>query len=584
MNLPEQHSPTVYACAAGAVLHGHADGTLEPAVVLHTFVPAAVGERLDGPGVRVDVSSDGPAAATVTVRVLAEDQSLTWSLPIAPLVAALPGQSGDDGRMVLLALVDGEPEPGFWAQPVDCEQLAAELQLPVADLAEALRGRLTPWLAEDLELLLHDDAHDRAVETSPAQAVADAVLAHYRGDLGAADPTSRLVSSLVFAPEAMQVELGARLCAALATAVRVAGPTAIAEVLAQTGPFEGEEQRLLAELPPALESGAAPDTDAAMDLVLAAPDRDEGVRAAVRVTARLARAAFGPDLADEQVLQRLHMVDDAGLLRLAVLWVSLALLAAARDDPRAVLQLAEGVDAEGPPGEGWLLATAAALGHLAREALGRRVERVGPALQRAEDPATSTADRVLACLELARTVRARSGAGPGSWLLLPPPAAAEAVVAALVEGADRESCLDLLGELLAPGVEAPELLDGLVCATAQLLTELDPQSDETARRMQVAELLGMPAAERWLLPTLLRLAPQHDPFALDLSALLPPGADDPDRAADKLGRTGLLRVGVDVLSLLANLVAAEAEVSGKELLADVLPSALAEHDLLRDGT
>ena len=34
-------------------------------------------------------------------------------------------------RMVLLAVMDAEPEDGFWAQPVDCERLSAELQLPV---------------------------------------------------------------------------------------------------------------------------------------------------------------------------------------------------------------------------------------------------------------------------------------------------------------------------------------------------------------------------------------------------------------------------------------------------------------------
>ncbi len=259
-------------------------------MVLHTFLPVAVRDRLDGPGVRVDVSSDGPASPTVTVRVLAEDQAVTWSLPLAPFVAALPGQSGDDGRMVLLAVVDAEPEPGFWAQAVDCEQLAAELSLPVTDLAEALRGRLTPWLAEDLELLLHDDAHDRAADSSPAQVVADAVLAQYRGDLDAGDAGARLVSALVYAPEPAQLEIGARLCAALAAAVRLAGPDAAAAVLAGLGPFEAEEHRLLSGLPAALGLPGVSETEAAMDLVLASPDRDEGVRAAVRVTAQLGAA------------------------------------------------------------------------------------------------------------------------------------------------------------------------------------------------------------------------------------------------------------------------------------------------------
>ena len=176
----------------------------------------AVRDRLDGPGVRVDVSSDGAGASTVTVRVLADDQA-------RHLVAAAGAVRRGAARPVRRRRPDGAARgrrrragsPGFWAQAVDCEQLAAELQLPVADLAEALRGRLTPWLAEDLELLLHDDAHDRAADASPAQIVADAVLAHYRGDLDAADASTRLVQALVYAPEPSQLEIGARLCAAL---------------------------------------------------------------------------------------------------------------------------------------------------------------------------------------------------------------------------------------------------------------------------------------------------------------------------------------------------------------------------------
>lgn len=585
MSMPEQHSPPVYACAAGAVLHAHADSTLEPAVVLHTFLPVAVRERLDGPEVRVDVSSDGPAAATVTVRVLAGDQAVTWSLPLAPFVAALPGQSGDDGRMVLLAVVDAEPEPGFWAQAVDCEQLSAELQLPVADLAEALRGRLTPWLAEDLELLLHDDAHDRAADASPAQTVADAVLAHYRGDLDAGEASSRLVQALVYAPEPAQLEIGARLCAALATAVRVAGPPAAAAVLAGLGPFEAEEQRLLGELPGALVTGTVPEAEAAMELVLASPDRDEGVRAAVRVIALLARRAFGPELPGDQVLARLEMVDDAALLRLAQLWVDLAL--GAGGDAARVEGLAGRIRAEGAPGLLWLTGTSEALAAAAVGVAGRRIERILPALrdaQKADEDAVE--GRVRACLELARFVRTRGGIGPGAWLLLPSPAAASAVLSALLDGADREAVVDLLSELLEGDVDSPDLLDGFVCATASLLIGLDPQQDDNVRRLQVADLLaavpGGPRGVRWLLVALLRLAPAHDPLAVDLAHLLPDERGvDPDRAVERLGLHGLLRAGLECLSAMTQVFGDEADLPLDELYRDVLPGALTEHELLR---
>lgn len=587
VTMPEQHSPPVYACAAGAVLHAHADSTLEPAVVLHTFLPVAVREQLDGPEVRVDVSSDGPTSPTVTVRVLADDQALTWSLPLAPFVAALPGQSGDDGRMVLLAVVDSEPGPGFWAQAVDCEQLAAELQLPVADLAEALRGRLTPWLAEDLELLLHDDAHDRAADSSPAQTVADAVLAHYRGDLDAAEVSSRLVQALVYAPEPAQLEIGARLCAALAAAVRVAGPESAQAVLAGFGPFEAEEHRLLSELPAALAGATVSETESAMELVLASPDRDEGVRAAVRVIALLARRAFGTDLPTDQVLARLEMVDDAGLLRLARLWVDLAL--GAGGDARVVQGLPERVFAEGRPGLLWLRSTAAALTASAVNVAGRRVERILPALHDAQDADDDHVElRLRACAELARFLRSRAGLGPASWLLLPAPAAAAAVLRALLDGVDREGCVDLLVELLETDVESADLLDGLVCAVASLLVGLDPQQDEGVRRLQVDDLLtsvpGGPRGARWLLVLLLRLAPGHDPLAVDLAPYLPDGRGvDVDRAVDKLGLHGLVRAGLDCLSALATVFGDEADLPVEELYGEVLPGALTEHQLLRAG-
>ncbi len=594
MTAPQQHSPPVYACAAGAVLHAHAGDTLEPAVLLHTFLPAGV-ELREAPA-RVDVHADGPGSATVTVRVLAQGQSLSWQLPIAPFVAALPGQPGDAGRMVLLALVDAEPEPGFWARPADCEQLAAELQLPVADLVDALRGRLTPWLAEDLALLLHDDAHDRAVDHSPAQTLASAVLAHYRADLTAEPTTTSLVRALELAPDVFTVELGGRLCGALAEAVHQADEVTVAAVLEGVGPFETEVLRLLVELPPVLGQGpVAERTERTMHFLLAAEDRDETVRAAVSVIARLARTRFGPGLPDDQVLRRLAMVDDAGLARLGSLWVDLAAGAAgpAEQDRTTAAALAERVLAEGAPGVQWLRDTASALVGLAVRAAGRNPEKLAGPLQAAravveqEDAAPDVVSpAVQACLVLARFVRSRAGLGPGAWLELPSPVAAQAVTGAYLSGLARESAVDLLTELLEEDVDGVDLLDGMVCATSQLLVHLDQQEDLELRRLQVSELLDAvpagPRSPRWLLATTLLEAPDHDPAAADLGPFLQGQAPaDAERLAGKAGRQGMVSAGFTCLEALASVLGEAAQMPREELLGLVLPSALAEHDLLR---
>lgn len=595
MSAPEQHSPPLYACAAGAVLHAHAGDTLEPAVLLHTFLPPGVGERLHAPDARVDVHADGPGATTVTVRVLADGQSLSWQLPLAPLVAALPGQSGPDGRMVLLAVVDREPEPGFWAGAVDCEHLAAELQLPVTDLADALRGRLTPWLAEDVDLLLHDDAHDHAADRSPAQTLASAVLAHYRNQLDAQPTTGRLVRGLEFGPEPFQLELGGLLSAALATAVRAAGSQGVAAVVEQTGPFESEVLRLLTDLPAALTArpGSA-EADRVVEVLLGGPDLEETARAAVSAIARLARTAFGPDLDDEQVLQRLEMLDDAGLARLAELWVQLAEAAAGREDrdPEGILPVLNGISAAGGPGRRWLRDTAGALGVLTREVAGRGAARLAPLLDAVQPlladppPAEPHPASVQACVSLARFVRARGGIGPGAWLAVPVTSAAEAVGARLAAGTDRPLALDLLAELLEPDVEGPDLLDALVCATAQLLSQLEPGSAEQ-RALEVAELLAAvpPGARgpRWLLTACLRQAHGHDAAAPDLSAYLLGEPDvDADRLATRAGVAGMLSAGLACLDALAETFGDAADLPREELVAVVLPAALAEHELLRE--
>ena len=42
----EQFAPPVYACVAGTVLHGHASDTLEPGVLLFTFLPPGAADDL----------------------------------------------------------------------------------------------------------------------------------------------------------------------------------------------------------------------------------------------------------------------------------------------------------------------------------------------------------------------------------------------------------------------------------------------------------------------------------------------------------------------------------------------------------
>ncbi len=582
MTAPEQHHPPVYAVAAGAVVHAHAGDTLEPAVLLHTFLPAGVDLR-DAPA-RVDVHGDGPGSATLTLRVLTDGVSLAWQLPIAPFVAALPGQPGDDGRMVLLALVDSEPEGAFWAQAADCERLAAELQIPVTDLTEALRGRLTPWLAEDLDLLLHDDAHDRAVDRSPAQTLASAVLFSYRGSLEAETATTAVVRALELAPEDFTVELGARLCASLVTAFDLASSDALDAVTAQTGPFETEALRLLSALPPALAATGHGQIETAMTVLLESSDRDETVRAAVSLVARLARAQLGAELEDDDLLRRLGMVDDAALLRLAGLWADLA-SADSDVDP-----LAGRVAAEGSPGLSWLRATAAALAAAALRVAGRSTDRIAAPVHAIETLMTDSdpdiAAAVRACRELAPYARSRGQVGPGSWLAVPAPVAAEATLRAYVDGRDRELSVDLLTELLADDVEGADLLDGLVCATSQLLAHVDHTAEADVRRAQVSELLagvpGGPRGARWLMAALLREAPAHDAAAADLSPwLTAESSADPDKTAQKLGRHGTLTAGLACLESLAAVLGDTAQMDRDELLGQVLPSALDEHDLLR---
>jgi hypothetical protein len=581
------------------VLHAHSADTLEPAVILYTFLPTGAGEKLDALDARVDVHSDGPGSPTLTLRVLSEGQSLAWQLPIGPFVAALPGQPGDEGRMVLLAVMDAEPEEGFWAQPVDCERLAAELQIPVTDLAEALHGRLTPWLADDVALLLHDDAHEHAADRSPAQTLSNAVLAHYRGDLEAEQASTRLLRAFDLAPKDYMAELGARLCVALVTAIVVAGKDGVDAVLAQTSPFEPEVIRLLTQIPPRLrpDDPTADDTDAATDIVLDAPDHGESVKAAVTCIARLARVTFGDSMPVDELLKRLSMVDDSGELRLAELWLDLAVAASGPADTDSIVaaELGQRVEAEGAPAGAWLRATSAVLATLALES-GRSNARItGPVaaldalLSRKQRPGTpmpaaDAAGAVEQCLELARFVRTRAGAGPGAWRQVPVSAATLAVARATAQGLDRSLAVDLLEQLLAEDVDAVDLVEAVVCATAQLLVEVDPLESEDALREKVsAALAAVPdgtKGARWLLLAALREAPQHDQAATDLTSVLPRDAVDVDRVAERVGRSAVLRAALQSLEAVSGLVPEIPGLPREDMLAMAWHGALVEHDML----
>jgi hypothetical protein len=593
---PDSHAPPVYACASGAVVHAHSADTLEPALLLHTFLPPGVEDVLRSETPRVDVSSDGPGAATVTVRVLAGSTSLSWSVPIGPVVAALPGQPGDDGRMVLLALIDAEPTATFWSEPVDCERLAAELQLPVADVVEALHGRLTPWLADDLELLLHDDAHDRAVDRSPAQTLALAFLAHYRGDLTAEQSTTALVRALSLAPDEYTIELGGRLCSALAAVLAETDESAREQVLAQTGPFETEALRQLTELPRLLaETPADKRAETAMDFLLSAPDRDETVRAAVSVLGRLARAGFGADLADDEVLRRLGMVDDRALARLATLWVALAAAAAgpAAEDATRAQDVALRARAEGRPGVSWLTTTAATLVGAGLSAVGRNLTRITEPVEAvrqlldADEPSNDLlAEAAQACITLARFVRSRARVVPGQWLQLPVPVAVSAVMELWgTAEIDRDVAVDLLDGLLADDVDPVDLLDGIVCATAQLLIESELQEDPTALQTLTSEALTAvpagPRGARWLMVSCLGEAHDHDAAAPKLAPYLPAEPVDVERAALKAGRAGVLSAALLCFEAMASTFAEAGRLPREVALGMPLPMALVDHDLLR---
>jgi hypothetical protein len=497
--------------------------------------------------------------------------------------------------MVLLAVMDAEPEDGFWAQPVDCERLAAELQLPVTDLVDALRGRLTPWLADDVELLLHDDAHEHAADLSPAETLATAVIAHYRGDLEAEQASTRLLRAFEYAPKDFQAELGTRLCRALATAVVVAGPEAVTTVLEQTGPFEPEVSRLLTELrsltAEPFEAEAA--TDATAGVVLSGTETAESIKAAVASVARLARVAFGPDVQPQDLLRQLAMASDATQYRLAGLWVDLAVAAngSPDTDPVVASELASRVHEEGAVGAEFLQRTAATLGAYAME--GKPSTRVAEPLKALDRvlssplppagpmPVELANEGIRSCLALARFVRTRRGVGPGGWRVVPVESAAQAVGQAHARGLETELAVDLLDELLADDVQGPDLLEVFVCAIAQVLVEVDPLDSPDVMQARVTELVDRAG---WLMAACLQEAPDHDPAASDVRDYLPRearvGVEEADRLALKAGRRGVMAKGFACIDAFASVVGNGLGLTRDELFVLVLPGALVEHDVL----
>jgi hypothetical protein len=179
---------------------------------------------------------------------------------------------------------------------------------------------------------------------------------------------------------------------------------------------------------------------------------------------------------------------------------------------------------------------------------------------------------------------ARAGLGPGSWRPVPVESAAQAVGAALARGLSADLAVDLLDELLESDVDGADVLEACVCATAQLLVEVDPHEPADLLGARVPELLDAAAKPaRWLLVACHSEAPEHDPAATDLRPFLPSvmTPSEATKQAAKAGRRSVLTNGLQVLESLAGVVGESLGVPREELLALVLPAALVEHDLLR---
>jgi hypothetical protein len=152
-------------------------------------------------------------------------------------------------------------------------------------------------------------------------------------------------------------------------------------------------------------------------------------------------------------------------------------------------------------------------------------------------------------------------------------------------GVELEVAVDLLDALLADDVEAVDLLDGLVCATAQLLVECELHDDPTSLQTLTAEALTAvpagPRGARWLLTALLREAHDHDAAAPALGDFLPAESVDMERAAQRAGGVGLLSAGLTCLAAMAATFGEAGQLPREVALGMPLPVALVDHDLLR---
>jgi hypothetical protein len=151
-----------------------------------------------------------------------------------------------------------------------------------------------------------------------------------------------------------------------------------------------------------------------------------------------------------------------------------------------------------------------------------------------------------------------------------------------------EIAVDLLEGLLAEDVDAVDLVEAVVCATAQLLVEVDPLEPEDVLRERVDQALSaVPDGNkgaRWLLVAALREAPEHDQAATDLTPVLPRETIDVDRVAERVGRRGVLRAALQCLPATASLVPEIPGLPREEMLAMAWHGALVEHDMLQpDG-
>ncbi len=134
-------------------------------------------------------------------------------------------------------------------------------------------------------------------------------------------------------------------------------------------------------------------------------------------------------------------------------------------------------------------------------------------------------------------------------------------------------------------MDAVDLLDGMVCATAQLLIEADLHEDLSSLETLTAEALSAvpagPRGGRWLLVACLREAHDHDSAAPDLQPYLPSESVEVEKAATRAGRAGVLTAGLACLEALAATFGEAGRLPREVALALPLPVALVDHDLLR---